>query len=119
MFAIFRLNELVWSPWHPELEVIMNDVSANLMFDTSHAFNSSNDMSLFLQSELNMITVIAGIQFDDHITGDALLPSNMHFALRYLLTLQVMKFVNYTIRSPMLKFMLWWLLRIFNEIVFV
>lgn len=85
MFVIFRLTQLVWSPWNPELEVIMNDVSKNLMIDTSHTFNSSHEMSLFLQSELNMITVIAGIQFDDHIAGDALLPSNMHFALRYLL----------------------------------
>lgn len=91
MFVIFRLRELVWSPWNPELEVIMNDVSQNLMLDTSLAFNSSHEMSSFLQSELNMITVIAGVQFDDRIAGNTLLPSCMHFALRYLLTLQVMK----------------------------
>lgn len=60
----------------------MNKAASSLNLTVQPMANAET-MELFLQNEVNLIHILAGIQFEDSLSGVVSLPNNLYAALRF------------------------------------
>lgn len=50
---------------------------------TAQGMPNAESMKLLLQNELNLISTLGGVQFDDSLSGIVSLPKDLHAAIRF------------------------------------
>ncbi|KAF5273700.1 hypothetical protein FQA39_LY07390 [Lamprigera yunnana] len=88
---ISTLQSVAWSPTNPHLNVIMNNTLATICADEriypctmKHiSFEDSKSLEVYLSNEIHLVTTLAGVQFDDDLKGNKILPSNLSITFRF------------------------------------
>lgn len=95
---VFSLTHIAYSPTNEHLQKIMENVAATLNL-TVYPFKSADEMQLLLQNEVNLAVIIGGVQFDDALSGNVDLPTNLSAAIRFPGELRTHGFSTYTENS--------------------
>ncbi|KAK4876911.1 hypothetical protein RN001_009417 [Aquatica leii] len=88
---VTAIKSIAWSPNNKYLGQIMNNTIEAICEDESFLFcsleslpfNDSNSLENYLNNEFHLVTTLAGIQFDDSLKGNVVLPPKLTVTFRF------------------------------------
>lgn len=81
IYSDVSVKKILYSPLNPSITKLMEKVAAKLRL-TAQGLPDEQNMILLMQDQKNSLDTLGGVQFDDSLSGTAVLPKTLYAAIR-------------------------------------